>query len=184
MKKKELTALLVDDEVEIIEILADELGRRGVKCLSATNGKDALQLIESSKPDVIVSDFRMPHLNGMDLLEFLSDLKIRTPVIWLTAYAQQEAFREAWRLGVYDFYEKPFRATEIADHVIAAASLTAEELLERKPKFLNKGHFKQIEVDLEIELFERLKAYCLENSISLSRFIAESLSRKFNGSGM
>lgn len=170
--------LLVDDEVEILEIMADELKTRGIDFLCAQNGKDALEIIEREKPGAILSDYRMPELNGMELLAFLSDLKITTPVIWLTAYAQKETFREAWRLGVYDFFEKPFRVNEIADHLVAALDLSEEELLNRKPRFLNKDHFRTIDLDIEIETFDRLKEACLKESISMSHYIGKLIQQK------
>jgi DNA-binding NtrC family response regulator len=171
--KRNGRVLLVDDEPDLLEILSQGLASRGIDCFTAKDGREALELIQSERPAVILSDYSMPKLNGMELLKFLGDLKIHIPVIWLTGNADQATFREAWRVGVYDFFEKPFKIEEIAAQVAVAMELTPEEVLNRRPKFLNERYFKSVNVDFEIQTFDLLKEHCLRNSISISHFISK-----------
>lgn len=167
--------LVVDDEVEIAEIVAEEVGVHGLKAIVCSNGKEALELIQKNIPKVIVSDYNMPGLDGLELLRFIGDLKLRIPVIWITGHADQKIYQEAWRMGVHEFITKPFDVVEVADHVKAAFNLKPETNFERRPKFMNDNYFKHLEVDMEKELYEKLKAKCLNENISMSRFITSLL---------
>ncbi len=172
--------LVVDDEVEIAELVAEEIKVKGMSAIVCSNGKDALEKIQANNPKVIVSDYNMPGLDGLELLRFIGDLKLKIPVIWITGHADQKIYKEAWRMGVHEFITKPFDVTEVADHVKVAFDLKPESMFERRPKFMNDKHFKHLEIDMEIELFNKLKNQCLKDNISMSRFITSLLAHILN----
>lgn len=167
--------IIVDDEPQILQIFQDEFTQIKISCLTAADGKTALEIIQKEKPDLIISDYKMPGLDGMQLLKFLGDLGIHTPVIWITGHADQKALREAWRLGVYDFFQKPFKIETIIEQSLAALSLRPDELANRTPGFLTQLQFEKISVDFEKELFSELKEHCLARSMSISQFIVHSV---------
>jgi DNA-binding response OmpR family regulator len=79
--KQKKKVLVVDDEKQLVEILCDELTLRGFEPLAAYDGTSALNLIQTKNPDAIISDYTMPGLNGMDLLdlmEMMADWKAST----------------------------------------------------------------------------------------------------------
>jgi DNA-binding response OmpR family regulator len=78
--------LLVDDDIHIQRLLRDELEEDGYQIMTASNGKEALSLINRQNPDLIILDLRMPELSGLDTMEFISKLKYKVPVIIFSAY--------------------------------------------------------------------------------------------------
>jgi len=78
--------LLVDDDIRIRRLLREELEEDGYQIMTAPNGKEALSLINRQNPDLIILDLRMPELSGLDIMEFISKLKYKVPVIIFSAY--------------------------------------------------------------------------------------------------
>ncbi len=172
-----IDVLVVDDEPAIVEILCEEITRKGLSCLSANDGKTGLEMIKSLNPKLILSDYMMPGLNGIELLQMMSDLGIKIPVIWLSGNAEPATFREAWRLGVWDFFEKPFVISEITNHCIQAIEADSKERISRRPKFLNLAHFGELHLDLPKSQLQELETHCIQNGTSISRFISELISK-------
>jgi len=79
--------LLVDDDIRIQRLLSEELEEEGYQILIASNGKDALVIINKpEKPDLVILDLRMPQLSGFETMKFISKLNIKIPVIIFSAY--------------------------------------------------------------------------------------------------
>ncbi|HEX3130801.1 MAG TPA: response regulator [Thermoanaerobaculia bacterium] len=98
--------LIVDDEPAVLFALSEALAdrRRGVKVATAANGNEAMAILESEKVDLMVTDLRMPEMDGFELMAWLRRSFPRLPVIVMTAYLSESA-----RLGVgVDILEKPF----------------------------------------------------------------------------
>lgn len=176
--------LLIDDEPYIIEFLGDELNERGVPFIQASDGKTALELIESERPSVIVSDYKMPGLDGLKLLQFMRNLGTPAPVIWITGNADEAVMTDAWRLGVFHLFEKPFDTKTVVNEIVKAMRLPREDWLHWRPGFLSEAffakRFKKLQIELEAEAYECLKDYCLTNGISLNQAICEALRQKKN----
>ena len=79
----------------------------------ASNGEEALELADIVRPDLVISDIRMPKMDGIELAEQLRDKYPNTKVIFLTAYNEFEYARKAIRLGVSDYILKPFQDGEL-----------------------------------------------------------------------
>ncbi|MBC7931364.1 MAG: sigma-54-dependent Fis family transcriptional regulator [Rubrivivax sp.] len=105
--------LIVDDEPGMRQLLSHVFGRAGHTVRAAENGAKALELLRAEPADLIVSDVRMPDMNGIELLrkvrEFLPDVS----VVMMTAFATVETAREAFKLGADDFIQKPFDVDEL-----------------------------------------------------------------------
>jgi two-component system NtrC family sensor kinase len=81
--------------------------------LTAGNGRDALALFESEKPDIVISDIRMPVMNGVELMKAVKERSPETPVILITGYGTLETAQEAVRAGAMDYISKPYDVAEI-----------------------------------------------------------------------
>ena len=100
--------LIADDEPSNRKILAQELVHRGFAVDSASGGREALTMIESAPPDLLILDYMMPDLSGLEVLKELRNKGNDTPVIMITAYGSVDRAVEAMKAGAYDFITRPF----------------------------------------------------------------------------
>jgi two-component system response regulator PilR (NtrC family) len=98
--------LLVDDEPSIRQLLSYRLKREGFDVVIAENGRDAVRLLEAGGIDLLVSDIRMPDMNGVEVLRAAKQLDPDILGIMITAYASKETSVEALRLGASNYVEK------------------------------------------------------------------------------
>lgn len=99
--------LIVEDEVMVRNILAEVLLDVSPNILQASDGKAAVEMIVQNTPDVIVMDYNMPELDGLEVLKVLQSQNNQTPVIWVTGRGTPELYRKAWSNAVFDYFEKP-----------------------------------------------------------------------------
>ncbi len=100
--------LIVDDELGMRQFLTHLLQREGHTVRAADSGKEALALLRQAPADLIISDVRMPDMDGIELLRSARELYPQLEVIMMTAFANVDTAREAFLLGAYDFIQKPF----------------------------------------------------------------------------
>jgi DNA-binding response OmpR family regulator len=127
MKKKDIKVLLVDDEVEFVNTLAQRLKMRDLLVDTVYDGPQALDFIRKVEPDVIVLDLKMPGLHGIDVLREIKKLRRDVQVIILTGHGTDKDEQEARALGGFDFLHKP---ADI-DLLVAKIKEAFEEKLER-----------------------------------------------------
>ena len=106
--------LIADDESSNRKILRQELTHRGYLVETANDGSEALRKVETSLPDLIILDYMMPDLSGLDVLKELRKREDDTPVVMITAYGTVERAVEAMKEGAYDFITRPFEPDHIA----------------------------------------------------------------------
>lgn len=101
------TALIVDDERDIRELLVLTLGRMGLRVDTAADVASARQQLQSNKYDLCFTDMRLPDGSGQDLIELISTRYPETPVAMITAHGNVDAAVEALKAGAFDFVSKP-----------------------------------------------------------------------------
>lgn len=102
------TVLVVDDEPNYLIVLSELLRDAGFEVFTAQSGKEALSIVLGTDLDVLISDIKMPKMDGIELLENVKNLNRELPVILITAYAEVEKAVEAMRLGAFNYLAKPF----------------------------------------------------------------------------
>ncbi len=161
--------LLIDDDVNLLKLLRRPLARVGHTIMEATDGKQGWDLFAEhpSKFDVIITDIKMPVLNGIELLRRLRDREYDVPVIIITGYEDIRSSIEILRFGAFDLLLKPFSAPELLDILSKLQSLqdTQKKRLEALPFFT-----EQIQISIHSQpetipsivafLQDRLKLYC------------------------
>jgi CheY-like chemotaxis protein len=107
--------LVVDDEDKILFVLSRALARLGAECQvhTASSGKEALEMAQEASFDLIVTDLRMPEMDGIVLTQALRSLAFDPVVIWMTAYNCCTMEAEAERLRVHRCLDKPIEIGEI-----------------------------------------------------------------------
>jgi DNA-binding NtrC family response regulator len=118
--------LLLDDEDQTRRVIALHLGKRGHEVITGKDGAEGLDLLARQRFDLVLSDLRMPHVTGMELLKSIRDQGLLTPVIVLTAFASIESAVEAMKLGANDYIGKPPQLDEIE---IKVNNLLAQQAL-------------------------------------------------------
>ncbi len=105
--------LIVDDDVNFCGILNSYLGRKGYSAEEAYTCSDALRLLKNKNFDVVLTDFRLPDRNGLELLKELKDKQSDAVVILMTAYADIRMAVKAIKLGAFEYVTKPVNPEEI-----------------------------------------------------------------------
>ncbi|NQT81689.1 response regulator, partial [bacterium] len=101
------SVLVVDDEKEIRELLADILRQRGYETSVAGDGGSALKQVKKLWPDLVVLDFRLPDMDGIEVLSKIKTLHPSAQVVILTGHGDIELAVRAMRSGAHDFLSKP-----------------------------------------------------------------------------
>ncbi|MGH7436522.1 MAG: sigma-54-dependent transcriptional regulator, partial [Polyangiaceae bacterium] len=127
MSEGRARVLVVDDDVDLGKVLAALLVREGYDSERASSGRDALACIDARPVDVVLTDLRMPDMDGLTLLKEVGRRWPAVPVILLTAHGSVPAAVEAMRAGAVDFLLKPFVPDELAYVVSKALSATRRE---------------------------------------------------------
>ena len=111
--------LAVDDERHIVRLVQVNLERAGYEVVTAFDGKEALEKVESERPDLVVLDVMMPYMDGFEVLQSLRKNQSTRdlPVIMLTAKAQDADVFRGWQSGVDCYLTKPFNPMELLTFV-------------------------------------------------------------------
>ena len=130
------TILIVDDEKNYLLVLEALLGPEGYEIIATDNAHDALRSVREADLDLIITDMKMPGMNGMKLLEECKKMKPELPVIIMTAYGTIEMAVEAMKKHAYDYITKPFQNEQL--------KLTIKKALEnyrliKENKFLSQA---------------------------------------------
>lgn len=167
--------LLVDDNSDMLDYLTELLSDQGFRISRAANGQIAQKIIENSRPDLIITDYVMPLMNGKELITYLKsnvDLQ-HIPVLFLSAKSDQLAKEEILELGAEDYILKPFYKKELIariDNLIKIRDQKIAFALTLKPE--DQGSDK--------ETFIRQFKELVEKNISDSKLTIPSLATELN----
>ncbi len=117
------TVLIVDDEKNYPLILSEVLKEEGYGTLTANSGREALEILESSDVDLVLTDMKMPVMDGIELLEQIKARDAELPVIMMTAHGTVEKAVEAMQKGAYNYILKPFDNERLILYVKKACAL-------------------------------------------------------------
>jgi DNA-binding NtrC family response regulator len=127
--------LIVDDEERMADVVAMALRRAGYECEAQHSGADALRALEERGADVLVTDWKMPEMDGLELLRRVQAQRPNLPVILITAHGSVPSAVAAMREGAFDYVTKPFDNDELRALVARALDMTR---LERENRYLRQ----------------------------------------------
>ncbi len=157
--------LVVDDEESIREFLDIMLKKEGYAVTTAENGRVAKEILEKKSFDLVISDFQMPEMTGMELLKFVKDHFPQTIFMMITAFGTTESAVEAMKMGAYDYITKPFKIDEVRINIAnALRSLSLEkENRHLKKELVREYNFSNIIGNTEVmhSVFNMIKRVSL-----------------------
>jgi len=122
-----ISLLLVDDEKDFIETLAERLQLRDFNVATALSGDEAIKLVEENEFDVIVLDVQMPGKDGVETLKEIKNIEQLSQVIMLTGHATVKTAIEGMKNGAFDYLMKPTDTDELIEMINNAYKLVAEQ---------------------------------------------------------
>ncbi|MGA8241101.1 MAG: response regulator, partial [Desulfobacterales bacterium] len=117
------TVLIVDDEKNYTRILGAVLEEEGLEILTANSGPEALEVLEGSDVDLVLTDMKMPLMDGIQLLEKIKTRDSELPVIMMTAHGTVDKAVEAMQKGAYSYILKPFDNDRLIIYVRKAVAM-------------------------------------------------------------
>ncbi len=155
------TVLVVDDDRAIVEIAALLLKRSGFKVLSAYDGSQCLELVGKHNPALVLLDYMMPVMNGLDTLKRIKRDFPDTYVVMFTGKGSEEVAVELMRAGASDYLCKPFASGSIQERIDAVLALRKVELENRA--LLHEREILQLEIEQwNVKLEQRVREKSLE----------------------
>ncbi len=116
----ECAVLIVDDDREFLEVLAERIRNRGCRVDTAASAAEALELVERKEYDAVLLDLMMPGVGGIETLRAMRLKRPEIQVIFLTGHPSLSKGAEALRLGAMDFVAKPVELAEVMEKIEAA----------------------------------------------------------------
>ena len=121
MIMEKITVLLVEDEQTLAMIIKDTLEGQNFIIHTAADGEEGLRLFFDLRPDVLVADVMMPHMDGFEMVRRIRQTDKQTPVLFLTARSAINDVVEGFELGANDYLKKPFGMQELMIRIKALA---------------------------------------------------------------
>jgi two-component system response regulator PilR (NtrC family) len=138
--------LVVDDEQSLREVLSIMLKRAGYAVTSVSDGEEAIEQLQKEIFDLVITDLRMPKVDGMEVLRAVKSASPETVVLIITAFATADSAVEAMKQGAYDYLTKPFQVDEvqlIIRNALEKRRLTTENIL-LKREMASQSSFAQL----------------------------------------
>ena len=146
IKEEKIKLLLVDDEPLIRESLYEILRMQGHIVMTAETGEKALEIMKTAPADILLTDFKLPKMSGLDLLKNVKKAFPKTEIILITGYGSIENAVEAMKVGAFDYITKPINDNEI--------KIIIEKIIEKKRILEENKNLK------DILARERPSSYC------------------------
>ncbi len=166
--------LIIDDSREIVKHLTEHvLPTFGYETLYAYDGQTGLGQIRESRPDLVMLDFNLPEMTGLDVLQQMAQESLNTPVILMTGYGSELSAIEAFRLGAKDYLIKPFTVDEVIETINRA--LLETRLLHDKAELAEQ--LRRLKVEMNRQTHEMNTLFKIGKAITSLLSVDEVLER-------
>jgi DNA-binding NtrC family response regulator len=169
----ESTILIVDDDIDLLDTVKDSVEIYFSSVLTADHPKIALDIIKNKQIDCVVTDYRMPDINGLELIDMVSKIHPTLPVILVTGNGDDPEVIDSIENGLFDYLDKPFKTSILVNRIRNALLLPKLESLILE---LARAEFPEIKVDKFMTLSpnERVKMIFRLDALIRTRLLAKS----------
>ncbi len=166
--------LVIDDSKEMIRHLTEDvLPSFGYETLFAVDGQTGLKLIRKEKPDLVMLDYNLPKMTGIDVLQQMAQESLNTPVVLMTGYGSELSAIKAFRLGAKDYLIKPFTVEEIVETIDRA--LVETRLLHDKAELAEQ--LRRVKVEMSRQTNEMKTMFNIGKAITALLSVNKVLER-------
>jgi CheY-like chemotaxis protein len=159
---RDTQVLVVDDEPAMRELLSTYLAEFGISALTAPNGVQALEIVQTRPVDLIITDLWMPEMDGLELLQKVKTINARIPVAVLSGHGTVQDTVKALNLGAYTFLSKPVRIEDIES--VVRKGLRLRDLSVGSYELQNYiRHYSEIQIPNYQHLFPSVILYILKD---------------------
>jgi C4-dicarboxylate-specific signal transduction histidine kinase len=149
---KEMNILYVEDDEETLKVYTKILSKYSKNIKYTTNGKDALNIFQNNKIDIIISDINMPIMNGIKLAKSIKEINSNTPIFFTTAFNENKYLMESIDMGIDGYILKPIDTKKLLSKLEKSAkNITIQKIAIKQKKFL-----AQENIDMSIEMLKYL----------------------------
>jgi len=113
-----MKVLLVEDDQWIRDSLRRFFANENCALMAVETGEDGLEIVKGNDCDIVITDYRLPGMDGLEFLKRAQRINARFKKILLTAYMTEPVIAEAFRLGVHEFIEKPFATEDLEEALV------------------------------------------------------------------
>ena len=160
---KELNILIVDDDKMVAKTLKDILNFKGFHAETAASAREAIDILKEKSFDCMISDVKMPDMNGVELYKDIRKKGIKIPVILMTAYSSSKLVNEGLKEGVVSVVPKPLNIDSIASFFFSLHKKGTVMIIDDDPDFtralseiLTRGGFEVIEINNAENVIDRI----------------------------
>lgn len=168
---KKLTAMVVEDEAVANELLSSTFKNFFSDVTSAFNGKEALELFEQKKPDIIFVDIIMPEMDGIELSRKIREMNPNQIIIVISASNDIQKISESIEIGVNSFIQKPIDTKKIIELLTNVTAMISKK---------KKIETKTFSISLPLDLYEQVDENAKSESISKNAVIIRALRDFYN----
>jgi len=136
--QNKIKLLLVDDEIDFLQAIAERLVLKDFDVIVASNGREAIAVAEKDLFDVAVVDFKMPGMDGTQILKVLKERHKYPEIIMLTGYATIDSAVECTKLGAFKYLEKPYDFEKLVEVIKEAYEARLKKKFEHNKKHMEK----------------------------------------------
>lgn len=162
-----MKVLVVEDDFSSRELLRICIEKEGYQCFTAVDGVEGFNSFKKNNPDVIVSDVRMPNMNGIELLEAIRKISKEVIIIFITGHGTEELALQALQLGANNYLKKPIDITEIKTLMSRYCDVIRSKSIESNLLDLIKHREMEIEIDSDMKIVQSLANYLAEKTGNL-----------------
>ena len=174
-KISDISILIAEDEKQLLNSMVEYLELFFENVYTAEDGLSAYEIYEKQKPDIIVTDIHMPHLDGLSMIEKIRKKDLQTKIIITTAHVEKEKLMQAIELHLVKYLVKPIQSDELKELLLSLVN----ELRQKKNRVYLKESFywdkiekrlfqSEIEIELKPKEQKVLELLCLRTNQSIS----------------